>query len=142
MDDTGLTELEMQIAEARFRGLSYRQIAAQVGKSYHAIWMTARRPEVEAFIRQLSDDARGAIRHAVVASAPAGVATLVEVARDKKATAAARVSAARALVELAFPAEPVRVVHAGEPEAPIQHVLAGVDDSTLDALCLRLGLTP
>ena len=142
MDDHGLNEFEMQVAEARFRGQSYRQIGAQLGKSYHAIWNAAQRPEVAAFIRQLSDDAAGAIRHAVVAAAPAGVATLVEVARDKKATAAARVSAARALVELAIPAEPVRVVHAGAPEAPIQHTLAQLSDEALETIRRELGLTP
>jgi len=143
MDDQLLTEHELAVAEGRFRGMSLRALAKDLNTNYNSVRITAAKPHVAAFIRVLTDDAAGAIRQSIVAAAPAGVATLVEVARDKKAPAAARVSAARALVELGVPREPVRLIHTGDPAEPVhvQHagqVLQGLSDEELDRLIERV----
>jgi hypothetical protein len=142
MDDL-LTEHELAVAEGRFRGMSLRALAKELNTNYNSIRITAMKPAVAAYIRMFTEDAAAAIRQSIVAACPAGVATLVEVARDKKAPPAARVSAARALVELGVPREPVRLVHTGDPTEPIhvQHagqVVQGLSDGDLDAMIQRL----
>lgn len=142
MDDL-LTEHEMRIAEGRFRGQSLRHIARELDTNYNSVRDVSMKPHVAAFIRHLTEEAAASIRQSIVAACPAGVATLVEVARDRKAPPAARVSAARALVELGVPREPLRLVHTGDPTEPIhvQHagqVLQGLSDGDLDAMINRL----
>jgi hypothetical protein len=142
MDDL-LTEREMRIAEGRFRGQSLRSIAKELDTNYNSVRDISMKPHVAAFIRHLTEEAAASIRQSIIAACPAGVATLVEVARDRKAPPAARVSAARALVELGVPREPVRLVHTGDPAEPVhvQHagqVLQSLSDDDLDALIRRL----
>ena len=151
-DETALDERELTVADGRLAGENLSQIALRFDPpmSKSGVWRVLERPHVAAFIRVLTDDAAGAIRQSIAAAAPAGVATLVEVARDKKAPPAARVSAARALVELGVPREPVRLIHTGDPAEPVhvQHagqVLQGLSDEDLDRLIERVtvdGSTP
>ena len=104
----------------------------------------------------VQQDAQDAVRKAVVRAMPGAVATLIDVHRTKGNPSAARVTAARTLLEVGLPREPVEVRHSGNPEAPIEHVhaghiTAGMSDAAIEAAVAqiearealrRLGLAP
>ena len=137
-----LSDIELKIAQGLMEGRSTRDIGAAIDMSASQVCRIGKYPHVVAYIETLRADIQEQVRRKIVSATTTAADTLLQIARNKGAKDQARVMAARTLLELGFPRDPVRIVHAGEPEAPIQHVLAGVDDSTLDALCLRLGLTP
>jgi len=89
-----------QVLSALLQGRTIKEAAADVGMGYHTLrgWLKADwfRAEYEEAKRLLLDDTVNKLRDA----GGEGVATLREVANDKAKPAAARVTAARALLEV------------------------------------------
>lgn len=126
-DETALDERELACADGRLAGENLSQIALRFDPpmSKSGVWRVLERAHVAAYIDSVHRDAQDALRKSIVRATPGAVATLIEVHRDKKVAAAARVTAARTLLEIGLPREPVDVRVSGNPEAPIEHVHAG-----------------
>jgi hypothetical protein len=126
-DEAALDAQELLCADGRLAGELLSQIALKFDPpmSKSGVHRVLARPHVQAYIDSVHRDAQDALRKSVVRATPGAVATLIEVHRDKKLPAAARVTAARTLLEIGLPREPIDVRVSGNPEAPIEHVHAG-----------------
>ena len=145
MDEPTLDAQELLCADGRLAGELLSQIALKFDPpmSKSGVHRVLARPHVQAYIDSVHRDAQDALRKSVVRATPGAVATLIEVHRDKKVPAAARVTAARTLLEIGLPKEPLEIRHSGNPEAPIEHVhaghvVAGMSDAAIEAAVAQI----
>jgi predicted membrane GTPase involved in stress response len=145
MDETTLDAEELACAEARLLGTQLEAIgkAMDPPRAKSTVWKILARSHVKAYMDSVQQDAQDAVRKAVVRAMPGAVATLIDVHRTKGNPSAARVTAARTLLEVGLPREPVEVRHSGNPEAPIEHVhaghvVAGMSDAAIEAAVAQI----
>lgn len=138
-DDKALTTDEMTVAQGMLDGLSVRQIGASIGKPHSTAYDVMRRPHVKAYVDQCLREAQDAARRLLVRGTTQGVATLIEIAADKKAAASARVAAASKLLDKGIPTE-VRGKFEHGGSVTLDGKLTHAADGTLAELLTALGV--
>lgn len=113
----GLTEKEEAVLAALLSSPTIKQAAAQCKVSETTIWRYLQNP---AFMEEYRSARRRVVEHAVCKlqqDAGAATAVLLEVAKDKDATASARISAARIILE-----QSIRAIERDEFEARLARI--------------------
>lgn len=126
----GLTEREHTIAVMRMEHTKLADIGARVGLSESRVCRILQQPNVAAFIRATRSEAAAAAKMRAVKAADAAVVTLIEIMRNPKAPFAARVSAAKSILNIALP-EQIEV--SGPDGAPVQ-TSTQIDPAALEGL--------
>lgn len=105
IEEKRLNEGELEIVQRHLDGQSIRESARIIGVSHGTVWQTLKRPHVAAYIERLRADAEDALRRRMLAAGPEAFDVLLDVARGGD-TSAARVSAAKAILDRVLPGMP------------------------------------
>lgn len=132
--DAPLNEGELEIAKMYVEGHSTRQIGAALKQDYGNVARILRRKHVKTYVEEAQRDAMDALRRQMSSAAGEAFGVLREIAGDSGSPAAARVQAARTILDRVLPAR--TVVEGGE--TPLTLVVstdvARMTDAELDAL--------
>lgn len=126
----GLTEREHTAAVMRMEHSKLSEIGARLGLSESRVCRILQKPHVVAFIRGTRAEAAAAAKMRAVKAADAAVVTLIEIMRNPKAPFAARVSAAKSILNIALPEQ---IELSGPEGAPVQ-TSTQIDAAALEGL--------
>jgi hypothetical protein len=139
----GLTLEETRIVELTLLGDGCYKIAEKLGCSHTHANRVVNKPHVKAMLNELKEAAIEGLRRVAVRAGSTAIATLISVAQDKGAPAAARVSAASKLADIAIPRRTEVTGREGGPVAvDMQTDVERIRSTAAKLSAADLGLTP